>query len=950
MKPHALLILALLLLPVVSAQILPVHVRPIVGGSTKPNTGFDYNFAFTNNADCSGPVFVINGVSITTDYTGMGYSDLNITGLTQATKYICEYRDAVLRKVHEVGAGFFSEGLFNNEVRTDELCLSGECKTAWPVGSNISTSNGLLGGGTGNVNLSLDGSLVPFKNNSETITGNWVFNGDVIMNSNLYVLGQTGQVNVTEINVNGSIYPFFDGLFDLGGPYNKWNAVYANNLYDKSEVDSLINNISLTPGPQGPPGINGTDGLPGAPGINGTSIYMSSVIDNLDGTYTWVFSDGYNFTTSNIIGPAGANGTNGVDGLNGTNGIDGLNGTSVTISSIDDNLDGTYTWYFSDGYNFTTSNLTGPQGLQGIQGVAGINGTNGIDGLNGTNGIDGINGTNGVNGTNGIDGINGTNGLDGLNGTNGIDGLNGTSVTISSIDDNLDGTYTWYFSDGYNFTTSNLTGPQGLQGIQGVAGINGTNGIDGLNGTNGIDGVNGTSVFISAVVDNLDGTYTWQFSDGYNFTTSNLTGPQGLQGIQGVAGINGLDGLNGTNGIDGLNGTNGVNGTWDGLAANCSVGYYSAYNGTAFVCYLDETAGYIDQVMVAGTGYKSIKSSDIKGDGQIVLVNGSGKVTGINTTFIGGGIDRLDNYYAFYINGTKYYVFPINNNTDANLTATLFGAQTNWTGPNTTADLVLVMNLANNTLSTALGYQTESTGAYSWAAGYQSQALGDHAFAFGYKNIANASNAIAMGSQNTASNLGAIAFGLFNTASGNTAFVLGQNNLASSTYSLATGYNTIASSQASTTFGELTIAAGKNSIAAGYATNTTSYGALVIGRYNVGGGTFNSWVATDPVFEIGIGTSNSAKANALTVYKNGTVNIDSGLLLMNGSQVCSAGGTACNKYNDTALINAVNVTATAALPKTGGTMTGNITMTEGTCITGSTGGYICFNSTTTWIG
>jgi hypothetical protein len=137
------------------------------------------------------------------------------------------------------------------------------------------------------------------------------------------------------------------------------------------------------------------------------------------------------------------------------------------------------------------------------------------------------------------------------------DGSNGLSSNITVINNN-DGTYLWefYYSNGTNyanFTTSNLTGIQGLQGI---------------NGTNGVDGSNGTSVTISSAFDNGDGTFTWYFSTGYNFTTSNLTGAQGVQG---------------TPGTDAYNITNNITNNYTTQATDYSILLDAQYNLTNIV-------------------------------------------------------------------------------------------------------------------------------------------------------------------------------------------------------------------------------------------------------------------------------------------------------------------------------------------------------------------------------
>ena len=63
------------------------------------------------------------------------------------------------------------------------------------------------------------------------------------------------------------------------------------------------------------------------------------------------------------------------------------------------------------------------------------------------------------------------------------------------------------------------------------------------------------------------------------------------------------------------------------------------------------------------------------------------------------------------------------------------------------------------------------------------------------------------------------------------------------------------------------------STAIGNGVHAQAYSSMAVGRYNVGGGNASSWVSSDPIFEIGIGTSNSNRANAITVRKDGNVGI-----------------------------------------------------------------------------
>jgi hypothetical protein len=139
-------------------------------------------------------------------------------------------------------------------------------------------------------------------------------------------------------------------------------------------------------------------------------------------------------------------------------------------------------------------------------------------------------------------------------------------------------------------------------------------------------------------------------------------------------------------------------------------------------------------------------------------------------------------------------------------------------------------------------------GVNSFAVGVASTA-GICATAIGFAAVATGGYSTAIGQNADATNNGSIAIGTGTNASGSNAMATGSSTTASGGYSTATS--------------------------AGYSTIANSYDAFVAGQYNTGlsssGATPNAgtWVATDPLLEVGNGTGSSAKSDALVVYKNG---------------------------------------------------------------------------------
>ncbi len=230
------------------------------------------------------------------------------------------------------------------------------------------------------------------------------------------------------------------------------------------------------------------------------------------------------------------------------------------------------------------------------------------------------------------------------------------------------------------------------------------------------------------------------------------------------------------------------------------------------------------------------------------------------------GIDTISDGMQTTAWGNSTQASGLNSTAFGNGTVAGGNSSTAW-GTNTTA---------GNSYATAWGNGTTASEAYSTAWGDNTQAAGDYATAFGAGTIADGLASVAMGVSTTASGGAAVAFGGATMALG-----------ASST---AWGDTTQAIGDYSTAFGQNSTATGTTSVSFGSGTMADSFLSVVLGRFNVGGGDANSWIGTESVFEIGIGASSGARANALTVLKEGTT-IFGGAAQLNGYTVATLPAT-----------------------------------------------------------
>jgi hypothetical protein len=172
-------------------------------------------------------------------------------------------------------------------------------------------------------------------------------------------------------------------------------------------------------------------------------------------------------------------------------------------------------------------------------------------------------------------------------------------------------------------------------------------------------------------------------------------------------------------------------------------------------------------------------------------------------------------------------------------------------------------------------WDKDNIGNYSFAAGNNNTASGTHSFAMGTGSTASAIESFAMGNNAQATGLYTIAMGLNTTASGGSAIALGFNNNSTNNYAVSLGSNNSALGSSSTTTGSFSTASGDYASAHGRYLKSKSYGGFATGLFN---DTIYTAAATsinnsNRIFEIGNGTSNSVRSNAITVLQNGNIGI-----------------------------------------------------------------------------
>jgi hypothetical protein len=210
-------------------------------------------------------------------------------------------------------------------------------------------------------------------------------------------------------------------------------------------------------------------------------------------------------------------------------------------------------------------------------------------------------------------------------------------------------------------------------------------------------------------------------------------------------------------------------------------------------------------------------------------------------------------FRAGYVNGTQWNDANIGNYSIAlgsspiasNSFAVALGRDATATGASSVS---LGWNgTASGASSIAMNYLANASGDYSSSIGRESIASGEFATSIGYSANASNQNSVAIGNSTISSGIGSVAIGQSTSSSGLRSFATGYANNALGDYSTSMGRNTFAHSAYETVIGL-------------YSTIYTPNSATA----------FNP---ADRLFVVGNGSS-ATRSNALTIYKNGLMNIN----------------------------------------------------------------------------
>lgn len=369
---------------------------------------------------------------------------------------------------------------------------------------------------------------------------------------------------------------------------------------------------------------------------------------------------------------------------------------------------------------------------------------------------------------------------------------------------------------------------------------------NGLGAVNPYEGTLNSALGSKALFANTTGYYNT--ATGANALRNNTTGAQNTANGTGVLTSNTIGGANTAMGLNAMF----QNGTGNN---NTAIGNFTLTTNTAGSGNTGLGTGALVANTVGNNNTTIGYASDVTANNlfNATAIGYNSKVSASNSLVLGGtGADAVNVGIGTPLPKARLHV------TDSSV---LFSA----------ADPLLAIP-GNTAISGAGARMMWYPGKASFRTGYIDAAqwdkdnIGFFSFASGYSTTANNLYTTALGRNTIASGTSSTAMGYYTFASGSNSTAMGAYNQALGSEAIAMNSNTIASGFAATSMGFGTIAKADFSVSLGSYTKSRSANSLVIGLYN-------DTINTNRLFEIGNGTADNARFNAVTVLTNGNTGL-----------------------------------------------------------------------------
>lgn len=193
-------------------------------------------------------------------------------------------------------------------------------------------------------------------------------------------------------------------------------------------------------------------------------------------------------------------------------------------------------------------------------------------------------------------------------------------------------------------------------------------------------------------------------------------------------------------------------------------------------------------------------------------------------------------------------------------------------------------------------WNRNTIGEYSFATGNGTLASGESSASFGVSAKATGNVSFAVGNLAEATGVGSIALGSGSIASGLTSISAGTNAQAIGQNAIALGSGSEASGVGSLALGNST-AIGLGSFSLGEGVEVKAAHGIAMGKFNNNGDSPDGIIpnATDRLFQLGNGSTNASRSNAITVLRNGNIGIGNNVL--NPAFVLDVGARARIRHN-----------------------------------------------------